>query len=333
MGSIQYWQLATDAFLVASLFYLALRFTRSSSGQLELRSQELQAGLRTLIREADKAGQSLNDTLINRRSELESLLNNLQASESKIGRFENESERHRAELNDRIDCAQKMIQSLEDALNLADARYNLQDQRTSRSRMAREEENPLASITQSVPNPTPTYAPEPPSFRERSEKQQPVSNEATKHAESAPAVNIYGEPIGDHNERPTTSASRLEQFVEKEQVPNQPSSLAAANQPIETIYDAAEKLLKAGYDLQAVSDKTRLPLEDVRMLSQIVVDTPGPDYDDLPAEPEIIRSKHADDTEEYVRKSPVFDPQEVETKRADQRLGVLGTMRREKYTV
>jgi hypothetical protein len=67
------------------------------------------------------------------------------------------------------------------------------------------------------------------------------------------------------------------------------------------IYMAAEEMLKAGRDLEAVSRSTKLPIEQVRLLSQIV-----------------IKERLADPTQVSVPVRP-----------ADPRLGVLGGMKRQ----
>ena len=118
-------------------------------------------------------------------------------------------------------------------------------------------------------------------------------------------VNIYGEPIPDP--QPAAPSARrakppskpLSAQVEKE-VHNPYTPGDRREQGLQRVYDAAEDLLRAGRDLQTVAGITSLPLEEVRMLSQMIAQE-----------------------DRAAKKIPPVDS----------RLGVLGTMRREIQTL
>ncbi len=152
--------------------------------------------------------------------------------------------------------------------------------------------------------------------------QQPIINR--KPQQSAPKkqrVNIYGELISDEiaptqiaiepepleavpTPRPSMLRNQIEKYVEpvKPEARTQQPNHASSKKPIESLYDAAEKLLRSGQGLATVSAATKLPLEEVRMLSQVVM---------------ADENMHQSRDEE--RSRPTRDP----------RLGVLGTIRRE----
>ncbi|NDC38384.1 MAG: hypothetical protein EBZ48_10075, partial [Proteobacteria bacterium] len=86
---------------------------------------------------------------------------------------------------------------------------------------------------------------------------------------------------------------------------------------IQDIYDAAEKLIKAGEDLETVAAATRLPLDEVRKLSQIVMRA-----NEGLAEEQIPMSAPQQSAESPKAAAPM-DPA------ADPRLGVFASIRRQ----
>lgn len=335
MGTIQHWQLIADGLLVISLLYLAIRFTQSSGVQLQMRSQELHKGLRLLVKEAERAGHQLNDTLIARQKELQSVLDEIQASEGAVGQFDSKIRAAKEELDSKLEAARKVVLSLEDAIgtleqqaieldtaieappvraSAAQARETAQQQPVPPQRQP-QQHAPLAA---SVERTAYAQTPEPPSFGQ------------ARQGAGQPQVNIYGEPIGQASapQPSRTATPRLADSVEQQHSQNRSEPEAAS---MNSIYNAAEQLLRAGYDLQSVAAKTRLPLDEVRMLSQVVAD-------EQENQPRINRSAAQAYAQpqadlEVERQSPIFAPDEVVTSREDTRLGVLGTMKRDRYTV
>lgn len=166
-------------------------------------------------------------------------------------------------------------------------------------------------------------APQPPSF--------------AAVAKTAPArsrkveTNIYGEPIGEVTTAPAPTTpppsrvrSPLAESIEKEIIPNAPASpppdSAAA---IAEVRRAAEALLRAGRDLEFVAQRTRLPLEEVRLLSQLVVGEIE----------QRARQAAPEPAPTPARASPPEVPPAPEAKTDDPRLGVLSPIRRSIETV
>lgn len=357
MGTIEYWQLATDGLLVLALFFLAIRFTRSGASQVQGRSIELERGLRTLVKEADKAGRVLNDTLMQRQSELQSLLRDLQDTEERVSDFESKASELSKQLSSKLESAQGIIEGIEGTVqvlesqasalsqNLEPRGHEVQSVQTGRVSTAQSSEEvkrramptPLSAAVERT-----TYAvdPEPVSFQQQQavEQRAPHANAA---GTSTGRVNIYGEPIQTQPavRRPVNQQHGAYQpTAEPMNTPQpEPQREPAVVASMKQIYDAAEQLLRAGYDLQTVSAKTRLSIDEVRMLSQMVAEKRDPVTIKTQApraqQQQRMYQTQAQHDSEAERQSPVFAPNEVTTVRDDDRLGVLGSIKRDRYTV
>jgi len=92
-------------------------------------------------------------------------------------------------------------------------------------------------------------------------------------------TNIYGEPIGEVATAPAAPnipaprvRSPLAESIEKEIIPTPPVTPPIESaEAIAEVRRAAEELLRAGRDLEFVAQRTRLPLDEVRLLSQLIV--------------------------------------------------------------
>lgn len=360
MGTIQYWQLATDGLLVLALFFLAIRFTRSGASQVQGRSIELERGLRALVKEADKAGRVLNDTLMQRQSELQSLLRDLQDTEDRVSEFESKATDLGKQLSAKLESAQGVVEGIESTVQMLETQaaaltqtFETRGHETQSGQTRRvSEQPPEEGMRRVVPTPLAaavertTYAvdPEPVSFQQpQAVEQRTPAMPASGTRAASGRVNIYGEPI----QAPTAARRPVNQqhgaYQPSSEIRNAPESELqrepAVAASMKQIYDAAEQLLRAGYDLQTVSAKTRLSIDEVRMLSQMVADkadsvtiksqTQAPR---VRQQQQMYQSQVERDAEAE-RQSPVFAPNEVTTVRDDDRLGVLGSMKRDRYTV
>ena len=97
--------------------------------------------------------------------------------------------------------------------------------------------------------------------------------------------------------------------VEKEVIPQTPKSIGySQDNDIQSVYDKAEELLSAGQELESVARLTSLPVEEVKMLAQM-----------LDRVPQTTRNDDVDLTENALI--------------SDQRLGALSPIRRQIQTV
>lgn len=247
MSHFVFWRLASDVLLLAALGYLCLQFVRSprlNSATRQLR--ELESALRGLIKDADVAGRSLNDQLLRRQQSLEKLLIDAQLAEQRIEQAVSDSSARGAQ-----------VSRAEHAV-------------PTRERVA---EAPAAR---------PQPAAEPASFTRAAAVETVIDDEAESEITFG-NTNIYGEPIpppaaakspppqqmGRAMRRAMQTYSPLQSQIEKE-IEAKPVAQPKTS-GIEDVYAAAEELLRAGNDLAAVSGRTKLPIEEVRALSQMII--------------------------------------------------------------
>ncbi len=279
MSHIELWTLLSDILLFCALGYLCFQFVRSprlNAASRQLR--ELEGALRTLIKDADTAGRTLNDQLMRRQQALERLLIDAQLAEQRI------------------------------------------EEGTRRPATSASE---YAVPAHRGPAPGPRQEEEPDSFARTAPAAaasrvtvDPASEESTV---SFGNVNIYGEPIAPPRAQPTKAAevpgramrramqsySPLAAQIEK-QVEARPAPAAKA--AIEEIYAQAEEMLRAGNDLAVVAGRTKLPIQEVRALSQMIIGEKAVKSD----QPQTI---------------------ELQPEQADPRLGVMATMKRQTITL
>lgn len=280
MSPFEIAKLSIDAGLGLSLIFLAFRFFRAGISNRTVRQlQGLDLSLKTLIRDAEQAGNTLNDQLLRRQQSLEAVLRDIQGAESRAQRSLSE------------------VQSLMAGLDNVAAR-------TAEFEAAAPASAPQAVVQREVPPARPSARENARMLNETAEilnpKAQPEASLAARveqvvapqqkaaafheSDEAAPSakptrVNIYGEPI----EEPTTpppppidrtaaiksvlakASAGLAKKIEKE---SEPEPRKAAG--IDAIREAAEQLLRAGRDLESVASVTKLPLEEVRYLAHVV---------------------------------------------------------------
>lgn len=267
MQDIAVWKLVVDLCFLASVIYFCFRFGKVTTLSQVESVMELETSLRKMIEEAQLAGQSLNDTLLKRQQSLEKALFDMQAAEHRVGRI--------------MQTAEDAVRSLERRVNSAPLMQQ-NSQQTNQS------------------SPAPLRPAEPPSFEtisaekviagrvlspqtartETSSSEPPVSPQSEQPAPARAKVvrrNIYGEVIEESAAKPSALSASIERTVARAE---KPQSKAAAqpvarrtSEPevdIQDMYASAEELLRAGHLVESVAEHTRLPLEDVRMLGEIV---------------------------------------------------------------
>jgi hypothetical protein len=127
MGSpttISMLSLGADIALMGSILLFVHRVLRNRTNPRGLRQLgELEGTIRSLIREAEGAGKSLNDQLIRRQESLEKLLFDLESCEKRIHRVQSRAEETRGG----VDVAMAKVQKALDALNAALNRYQTRE--------------------------------------------------------------------------------------------------------------------------------------------------------------------------------------------------------------
>ena len=101
---------------------------------------------------------------------------------------------------------------------------------------------------------------------------EPPLPPAAPAAEENEAIeyNIYGEPIRRSASAARPAKKSLAESVEREPVSPNAGSGSEVQDELQRIYDAAESMLRNGRSLDSVAQATALPIDEVRMLSQMV---------------------------------------------------------------
>jgi hypothetical protein len=119
-------------------------------------------------------------------------------------------------------------------------------------------------------------------FEEYSVDDQSIQMDEASPDPAYQRVNIYGEPIEELAHmapEPQNSRSILQQAVEK--IVEKKRTQALSRPALDAVHSAALEMLKSGKNLEAVASRTRLPLDEVktlsqRMLQETFLDEPAP---------------------------------------------------------
>jgi len=324
-------KVGTDVLLFLGLVWLGVRFLRSPNTAATRRHiADLEESLKELMREADRAGQSLNEQLVRRQQNLEKLLYDLEAAEQGTSRT---------------------LSTVADA----QAQLSAQFERARRGIVA-EETRPIMSQPEQVKVAPQRARPvfQPPSQEKRVPQafSQEFSPPPKRH------TNIYGEEIVSapamsqeiaeyqptlpqdlrsggtaYNKATSRYASRLTQNIEKEVVQktqgmpvptSRPISPAgpASEKSLNDIYKSAERMLRAGNDLASVANATSLTEDDVALLAQVVQS----ENRVRPQQTQSMRQTSESFVEAQLERK---DSTTHSTVPADGRLGVLSGMKRQ----
>ncbi|RMG41553.1 MAG: hypothetical protein D6719_08360 [Candidatus Dadabacteria bacterium] len=241
MEYIQIGGVVTDLLLGFSLIFLCYRLAKGSAFQTTSRQLlELEASLRGLLKEAEAASRSLNSELQKRQTQLEKLLFDVETVEQRLEKGIDSSEERRKELL-------KLTAEIEKSLS------HFEKKSTAISQQAAQAEKDLMG----------TYSmttPEPSSFENYRESYAPARQSN---------LNVYGEPVPNAASRGSEAQQRsaLSKSIEKE---IQPEFGSTGSGGIEDVYAAAEEMLAAGHALESVAARTSLPMDDLKLLSQMI---------------------------------------------------------------
>jgi hypothetical protein len=169
----------------------------------------------------------------------------------------------------------------------------------------------------------------------RSVASRPAPSETETRSQSSssnPQYNVFGERMEMQRSPESSSSSRREQLprqpladeveVERLAPPRAANPTPRPNRQreradIQDIYESAERLLIAGEDIETVAAATRLPLDEVRRLSQIVVGL------------ENVQSLSHEKSAETMSAAPAGTSSAPVDPTTDPRLGVFASMRRQ----
>lgn len=297
LNQLSLWQMMVDLGLITAILVMALRWMKGSRAQaLMPQTLELEASLRNLIDEAEASGRQLNDQLLRRESNIQKYLTELEESERRITRSVIEGE----EVSKRLEVAASAAQRNATQRNAAQS--NTAQQERGDSYKARgyavELDDTEAPALQAH---APQAARAPQTRTTRSAAEAPAATTQQAPRRSAPLQSSASVQHSSYSNapkiisRPPSAAGNTTQAYQKAA---QPSS-----SELQQVYALAEQMLKQGAEFEQVAQRTKLPLNGVKMLSQMI---------------EIERDEES--TQEL---------QAGQVIAGDPRLGALGTTRRQ----
>lgn len=297
LNQLSLWQMMVDLGLITAILVMALRWMKGSRAQALLpQTLELEASLRNLIDEAEASGRQLNDQLLRRESNIQKYLTELEESERRITRSVIEGE----EVSKRLEVAASAAQRNATQRNATQS--NTAQQERGDSYKARgyavELDDTEAPALQAH---APQAARAPQTRTTRSAAEAPAATTQQAPRRSAPLQSSASVQHSSYSNapkiisRPPSAAGNTTQAYQKAA---QPSS-----SELQQVYALAEQMLKQGAEFEQVAQRTKLPLDGVKMLSQMI---------------EIERDEES--TQEL---------QAGQVIAGDPRLGALGTTRRQ----
>jgi len=267
MNQIQIWQLVVDFGLVASVLVMTVRAFKSSQIPTILpQTRELEVSLRALIGDAERAGQHLNDQLLHRERAIQANLTSIQDTEARLTKMLSEAE---------------------------SLHQKLQVTRAETIRVVQDLKNGLEQGIQTEQRRSEPVAPPP-----REAKQAPIEQTRVTEDISSPAFvhATYGENVSPARQRVLAAAEREQKLANE-------ATETSMGRDLKAVYATAETMIKQGAAIEQVARQTKIPVEGVRLLAEMI---------------EIER-------EEDSRKQ---DPM-AKVATSDSRLGALGGIRRQ----
>lgn len=263
LNQLSLWQMMVDLGLITAILVMALRWMKGSRAQaLMPQTLELEASLRNLIDEAEASGRQLNDQLLRRESNIQKYLTELEESERRITRSVIEGE----EVSKRLEVATSAAQRNATQRNTAQSnatQSNTAQQERGDSYKARgyavELDDAQAPALQ---------APAPQARATRIAAEAPFVTTQQAPRRSAPVQISASVQHGSYSNapkiisRPPSAARNTTQAYQKAA---QPSSIE-----LQQVYALAEQMLKQGVEFEQVAQRTKLPLDGVKMLSQMI---------------------------------------------------------------
>lgn len=269
LNHIAIWQMVIDACLVTSILVMAFRFAKSSRTQSLLpRIVELEGRISVLMAETEGRAKQVTDQLMRREQSLSRYVSEAERYQKELSLVLNEGESLAKELSLLSEGARRETVELERAIVESRSIRDVVRIPSSREHPRDEKLEIDSGLTAAAHN------------NESLESKDFSTRGASRRA---------SQWIEDASTRDSRGDSRVEQR----------HSMRA----LQDSYRAAEEMLKSGRNAEEVSERTRLPIEGVQRLAQMI---------------EIGRDDHEDAPARYVGQRASSDP----------RLGALGALRR-----
>lgn len=291
MADLQIWKIAADVLLIMSLIYLSYRIAKGTTEPLERKARGLEASLKMLLDEADQASKQLNDKLGKRQSELQKSLFDLKTLEDRLESSLTKSESVDLRLQEYLRNAEKQSQlNLESEKRIGSLIQEL-DQRLATFRAAetaRANTNNAANFRNT--NYQQNNHPSNQNITNNQNREDTVeinfeadlntrktginrAQERFKTSNLSHTQNIYGERIRSSDTQipssPVAQEERLD-YQPKNSNPKANQIKYQETQGLQEVYDSAEKMLRAGIDVNKVITATSLSADEVQLLAQML---------------------------------------------------------------
>lgn len=260
-------KLIIDCVLMTTLLLLSMKIVRSPvSGRAMRKLEGLEQTLRSLVKDADASSRGLTEELRGHQADLRKLLVEIETAEIRLNRslsaVENtvrEAERVRVEPTASILPNQSAPPIKHYQSTTPSSGTRLEPERiTEFAASPQRSHTPLEFLLD------PIEAPQPPRFETAVKTKAPPVLRAPPQRASATSAQVPA----SNNSAPRNSSSLSRQLEKTIDKPS--SSQSSLEASLVDVYDAAERLLKAGGDLRSVATETNLPIEQVRVISQLI---------------------------------------------------------------
>lgn len=278
INQISIWQMVVDLCLVTSILVMAFRSIKTSRVQAILpKALEIEATLRRAMVEAETTGRHVNDQLLRREQNIHKYVSDLERHEKDLSLSITEAESLAKELSLSCETARREGKDLQSALIEAESlSASLVESRRARSAASDAEPEREEEVVQRA-----TRAP----VRQSAQRSTTSQTSFSTKQQSPRATEWLDE--------------RYEEVEDEDQIEERPQSKVGA---LKEVYGRAESMIKEGKELEAIARATKLPMEGVKRLAQMI---------------EIEREEQ----QERERLAP-------RRKHGDPRLGALGSTRR-----
>jgi len=275
INQISIWQMVVDLCLVTSILVMAFRSIKTSRVQAILpKALEIEATLRRAMLEAETTGRHVNDQLLRREQNIHKYVSELERHEKDLSLSITEAESLAKELSLSCESARREGKDLQSALIEAEC--------LTKSLTTAGVVETARSRNEAIP--------ERETIAERVPRRQSRATASSEAAFSTRQQSPRAEEWLDDN---------YEEVPREEVVDERPQSKVGA---LQEVYGRAESMIKEGKELEVIARATKLPMDGVKRLAQMI---------------EIEREEE----QERQRANP-------RRQHTDPRLGALGMMRR-----
>lgn len=243
INQISIWQMVVDLCLVTSILVMAFRSIKTSRVQAILpKALEIEATLRRAMLEAETTGRHVNDQLLRREQNIHKYVSELERHEKDLSLSIAEAETLAKELSLSCESARREGKELQSALIEAESITNsLATSHVSETARPRNESSTEREMTV-----------------ERTSRRQSRASSSSEPTFSTRQQSPRAEEWLDDN---------YEELPRDVEVDERPQSRVGA---LQEIYGRAESMIKEGKELEAIARATKLPMEGVKRLAQMI---------------------------------------------------------------